>query len=125
MPRKVERTRNGGTWTEARFFSEIRAALRQKFRYWVPAQTAKIRARRRYTGSGRRKYEYQCASCKQYYPEKEININHIVQIGSLRTLEDLPGFVERLCCESPDDYNILCRDCHRLETNKQREEKKK
>lgn len=118
MPRKVERTRNGNTWTEAQFWAEVRSAFRQKFRYWKPAQTAKIRARRDYRGGGRRKYEYKCSGCKHYYPEKEINIDHIIPVGSLKRPKDLAGFLERLTPEDPDAYQVLCSECHKNKTKK-------
>jgi hypothetical protein len=43
--------------------------------------------------------------------QKETQVDHIVECGSLRRFEDLPGFTERLFCEK-EGLQILCRRCH-------------
>lgn len=119
MGKRVPRTRNLNTETESMFWTGIRSALRQKSRWWKPAQQAKKNARRPYNGKGRQKWEYQCASCKGWFKEKEIHIDHIVEVGSLRCGDDLKGFVERLFCEDVNGYQILCKDkCHHKKTHK-------
>lgn len=124
MPRKkptarkprVQKTRNAGTMTESAFWSFIRSALRQKSRWWKPVTECKQKARRKYSGPGKRqKFEYQCSICMAFYPEKDINVDHIVPAGSLNTAGDLPGFVERLFCEI-DNLQVLCATCHNKKT---------
>ena len=103
----VPRTRNAGTMTEAAYFSMIRSALRKGFRFWKPISNARMAARRSYKGSNPgQKWEYQCADCKRWFLGREVAVDHIVPVGSLRSLEDLPGFVERLTAE--DGFQVLC-----------------
>jgi hypothetical protein len=104
MPKRTPRTRNGGAWTEAHYWGRLRSALRQTFRWWGPAKQALQAAKH-----GR---AYRCARCLRLHPRKEIEIDHRVPCGSLRCLEDLPGFVARLTPEDPAAFQILCKPCH-------------
>lgn len=122
MPKKtikkprVARTRNAGTMTESAFWSFIRAALRQKSRWWKPISQAKAKSRRTYKGANKRqRYEYQCNECKDWFPEKKINVDHIEPVGALNCAADLPGFVERLFCEI-DNLQVLCTQCHDIKS---------
>lgn len=109
---KVVKPRNAGTMTESAFWSFIRSALRQKSRWWKPITQCKQNARRAYKGPNKRqKFEYQCKYCEQWFPEKRVNVDHIIPAGTLRTAADLPGFVERLFCEI-DGLQVLCSNCH-------------
>jgi 5-methylcytosine-specific restriction endonuclease McrA len=113
---KSVKVRNAGTMTESAFWSFIRSALRQKSRWWKPITECKMKARRAYKGpSKRQKFEYQCNNCKAWFPEKQINVDHIKPAGSLNCKEDLAGFVERLFCEQ-DNLQVLCESCHDVKT---------
>jgi len=115
------KTRNAGTMTDSAFWSFIRSALRQKSRWWKPITECKMKARRAYKGPlKRQKFEYQCNSCKDWFPEKKINVDHIVGAGSLNCSADLPGFVERLFCEQ-DNLQVLCTECHDKKTKLEKE----
>ena len=122
MPKKsTVKPRNAGTMTEAAFWSFIRSALRQKSRWWKPIAQAKAKAKRKYVGPlKRQKFEYQCAVCLKWFAEKNINIDHIIPAGTLRSAEDLPGFVERLFVEV-EGLQVLCSNCHDKKTAKERE----
>jgi 5-methylcytosine-specific restriction endonuclease McrA len=124
IPRKtVSKSRCAGTMTESAFWSFIRSALRQKSRFWKPITECKMKARRAYKGpSKRQKFEYQCNSCKAWFPEKQINVDHIKPAGSLNSSKDLPGFVERLFCEV-DGLQVLCEKCHDKKTKADKHEK--
>jgi hypothetical protein len=109
---RIPKTRNSGTMTESAFWSFIRSALRQKSRWWKPITECKMKARRPYKGPNKRqKFEYLCNSCNRWFPEKQINVDHIVGAGSLNCGQDLPGFVDRLFCEQ-DNLQCLCTTCH-------------
>jgi 5-methylcytosine-specific restriction endonuclease McrA len=121
-PRKnaVPKTKNAGTMTESAFWSFIRSALRQKSRWWKPIGEAKAKAKRSYKGPiKRQKFEYQCAECLQWFPDKKINVDHITPAGTLRCADDLPGFVERLFCEV-DNLQVLCETCHNKKTQSEK-----
>jgi hypothetical protein len=117
---RVAKTRNSGTMTESAFWSFIRSALRNKSRWWKPITECKQKSRRPYTGPNKRmKYEYQCNQCKGWYPEKQINVDHIIPAGTLTCSSDLPGFIERLFCEQ-DNLQVLCEKCHDIKTQNER-----
>ena len=113
IPRaKSPKLRNAGTMTESAFWSFIRSALRQKSRWWKPISQCKLNAKRAYKGPNKRqKFEYKCAECKNWFPEKQINVDHIKPAGSLNCAQDLPGFVDRLFCEQ-ENLQVLCKTCH-------------
>lgn len=120
---KVQRTRNAGTMTESAFWAFIRSTLRNKSRWWKPITLCKQAARRKYNGpNNRQKYEYQCNSCKGWFPEKMINVDHIIPAGNLNNGSDLPGFVERLFCEI-DNLQVLCSHCHDKKTSLEKAKK--
>ena len=68
---------------------------------------------------GLHRYVYVCAHCNKNHMGKDIQVDHIVPAGSLKSFEDLPGFVERLFCE-PEQLQVLCKPCHQLKTNEER-----
>jgi 5-methylcytosine-specific restriction endonuclease McrA len=112
----VAKTRNAGTMTESAFWSFIRSALRQKSRWWKPITQTKMAARRAYKGPNKKqRFEYQCAECLNYFPDKKVNVDHIIPAGTLKCADDLPGFVERLFCEA-DNLQVLCSGCHDVKT---------
>ena len=115
MGRKVERPRNGGQWSEARFFGFIRSALRSAFQRWSPKHEAKKQAKVAYN-------QYECAACKGIFTNKAVEVDHIVPAGTLTKFSDLPDFVERLFCEA-DGFQLLCKPCHQLKTNEERRKK--
>jgi 5-methylcytosine-specific restriction endonuclease McrA len=120
---KTQKPRNAGTMTESAFWSFIRSGLRQKSRWWKPITQCKLKAKRPYKGPNKRqKFEYQCNSCKKWFAEKNINVDHIIPAGTLTCANDLPGFVERLFCEV-DNLQVLCSGCHNIKTQKERNEK--
>jgi len=114
------KTRNSGTMTESAFWSFIRSGLRQKSRWWKPITECKAKAKRPYKGPlKRQKFEYQCNQCKDWFPEKKINVDHICPAGSLNSAQDLPDFIERLFCEV-DNLQVLCETCHNAKTKSER-----
>ena len=118
--KKVDKPRNAGTMSESAFWSFIRSGLRQKSRFWKPITQCKLAARRPYKGPNKRqKFEYLCNVCNKWFPEKKINIDHIQPAGSLRSAQDLPGFVERLFCEI-DTLQCICESCHNVKTQNEK-----
>jgi len=122
--RKVmHKTRNSGTLTESAFWSFIRSGLRQKSRWWKPIAECKAKAKRPYKGPlKRQKFEYQCNQCKNWFPDKKINVDHICPAGSLNSAQDLPDFIERLFCEV-DNLQVLCETCHNAKTKSEKDAK--
>jgi 5-methylcytosine-specific restriction endonuclease McrA len=120
-PKRGVKCRAGDTWTESRYFQFIRTALRGAFsRYPVKYQVLQ-EAKRIVTGQ-RHKYEHQCASCKNWFKAKEVQVDHIKPAGSLKCYDDLPSFVSNLFCEA-DNLQVLCKPCHKAKTAEERKKK--
>lgn len=124
MGKKVIKTRNAGTMSESAFWAFIRSALRQKNRWWKPITQCKQNAKRPYKGGNKRqKFEYQCNKCKKWFPDKQINVDHVLPAGELNKADDLPGFVERLFVEV-EGLQTLCLDCHNEKTKQEKQQLK-
>jgi len=120
---RVVKSRGAGTLTEAAFWSMIRSALRNKSRFWAPIKLCKELVRRKYVGPKRmQKWEYQCKTCKGWFAEKNVNVDHITPAGQLRNANDLPKFVETLFCEV-DNLQVLCSGCHDIKTKHEKNSK--
>lgn len=122
---RVERPRNAENWTESQYWSAVRSALRRAFRYWKPLQIVKNNARRKYTGSNKRqKWEYQCAKCHSWFKGDEVQVDHIIPCGPLKSYRELPGWLKRLTPEGLNAFQLLCISCHEVKTNEDREKGK-
>lgn len=120
---RVARSRNLGTETEAVFFGKIRSGLRKQHMYWRPMQRAKKRV-------SINSKTFRCECCGQAVPKRvpvvvksgkkkgrtvvkgNMEADHIVPCGSLNCFADISGFAERLFCENPLGYRVICKDCH-------------
>ena len=117
---RVPRTRAGGTWTEASMWSFIRSGIRQLSRRWPPLSDVIKLHRRPYHGPNkRRKWEVMCAACGHWYAQDEVEVDHIVPCGSLKSFADISGFCERLFVEA-DGLQVLCESCHEKQTAAER-----
>ena len=120
----IPKPRNNGTMTESAFWSFIRSSLRKASMYWKPLQQCKLEARRPSKNSNKRqKWEYQCAECTKWFKGEEIQVDHIIDAGSLKSADDLKGFIER-CFVEAGGYQVLCKACHQIKTNAAREANK-
>ena len=126
MKRQLKpKPRNNGTMTEAAFWAFISNSLRKRTRVWKPINEVKKEARRPYVGENkRRKWEYECNHCGNFFSDNEVVVDHVIPVGSLRCAEDLPRMVETLFCEK-DNLQCLCTPCHQVKTNKEREQRNK
>lgn len=107
--------------TEAQFWGFIRSNLRLASRKWAPRRIALEVARRPSQSENKKlKWEFQCSKCRNWFPQKNVEVDHVVPTGSLRSYEDVAGFVERLFCEV-NGLVVLCEQCHRTKTNSSRE----
>jgi len=101
-----------GTLTNAAFFGMIRSALRNKSRWYYPIKVCKERNRVPYIGSNkRRKWSYRCEKCHKLFDLREVNVHHKIECGELNSFSDLPGFTQRLFCDS-SELILLCNNCH-------------
>lgn len=118
---RVPRPRAGGEWTEAAFWGFLRSNLRLASRKWPPlARLTLERARRSSQSLNKRlKWEFQCADCCQWFPRKEVEVDHLVPCGPLSSWDELKTFAERLFCET-DGLTVRCETCHQAKTNEGR-----
>ena len=108
-------------WTEAKFWSFVRSGLRSKANRWPVKYEVLNAAKRPYVGENKRqKFEYLCAICNRYHPQKAIEVDHIIPAGKLSSYDDLPSFVERLFC-GKDGLRVLCKPCHQVVTKNAKE----
>lgn len=118
---RVPRTRAGKTMTEAQFWGFIRAGLRSKSQRWPPRYHILNKHKRNAVGK-RHRYEYQCADCKEWFKQADVQVDHIVPCGSLKSFDDVGEFTKKLFCEE-DGLRVLCKSCHQLRTNEERDAK--
>ena len=119
--KRTDGTRAGGEWTEAAFWGFLRSGFRDMSRRWPPiVRLALQRARRPYKGPNKRqKWEYGCAFCGGWFKGDEVKVDHIQPTGSLKSWDDVRGFLERLFCEV-DGLRVLCEPCHATRTDNDR-----
>lgn len=125
---RVARTRNGGTWSEAKFWGCLRSALRRTYRFWKPAVMALKAARIPMSGPRGRKWGFICAGCGKAYLRKQVNIDHKEPAGALTDYAHIGPFLKRLTPEDPAAYQVLCTGagtcrCHEAKTAKDKAER--
>jgi 5-methylcytosine-specific restriction endonuclease McrA len=116
--------RNGGRWTEARYRSFIRSALRGAFRKWPPkfdVLKSAANGKSINTATGRLAMHYTCASCKGTFPLKEVQVDHIKPIVDVKKgFVSWDSFINNLYCEA-NNLQVLCKDpCHKEKTKLER-----
>lgn len=117
---KKTRLFNNGEWTEARFNSFIKSALRKASIKWPPKYKCLSEA---FTGSqinlksGRMAKHYKCAKCLGAFPSKDVQVDHIKPI-----IDPTIGFttwdnvINDMFCES-DNLQVLCLACHKIKSD--------
>lgn len=124
MKKKVPKVRNLNTFTESQFWGFLRSGLRRQFRFWKPLLEAKRLAKRDYKGVNKKqKFEYQCNCCKKWFKDSQVQIDHIIPVGSLLNWDDVVPFIQRLIPDDVKSFQVLCTECHQQKTNKERNEK--
>lgn len=120
----VEKPYASGQWTKARYWSFIRSNLRRA--RWPVIYQVKKEAQLPNDGrfDKRTKFMYKCEHCKEIFKGNQVQVDHIVPCGSLKSYDDLAGFVERLFCER-EGFRLLCKGCHQNVTNEERKSNEK
>jgi len=113
----IERPFGDGNISNAAFFGMLRAALRNKSRFFPSVANCKERVKEPYIGTiKRRKWSYRCEDCHKLFDSKSIFVHHKIECGELNSFDDLPGFVKRLFCDSKD-LTAICDLCHSKKHN--------
>lgn len=108
------------TWSEARFWTFVRSALRAAWnRYPVKFEVLKEAyvCTKENIKTGKQAKHYRCNECKELFPAKEVIVDHIEEVGTLKCYEDLPDFVRKLFC-GKDGLRVMDKECHRLRHSK-------
>lgn len=127
-----ENTRNNGRWTESRYNSFIKSAIRSMSGRWpvkydaLKAAQAGVKVNEK---TGRMAMHYCCAECKNLFPAKDVQVDHIHPIVPLTMVESLDWnvVISNALCEI-DGMQVLCKPCHKsksLEENAERRANKK
>jgi 5-methylcytosine-specific restriction endonuclease McrA len=120
--------RCGGRWTEARYRTFIRSALRGAFRRWPPKfDVLKNAATERKTSSvtGKMAMHYQCALCEKEFPLRSVQVDHVKPIVSLsKGFVSWDDFIDKLFCEAKN-LQVLCKPCHSVKTKGERSKRGK
>ena len=119
---------NGGKWTDSRYRSFVMGVLRAGVRRWEQFWEAKKAAsvgKRVNKQTGRQTEHFKCAGCGELFTARDIQVDHIDPV-----IEPVVGFVDwdttidRMFCEA-DNLQVLCTECHREKTNRERKERKR
>ncbi len=118
--RGVELCRAHSTKTEAEFWAFILSALRAATKFWKP-KMIKLRAGRRPSQSAnkRLRWENSCEHCLQWFPESEIEVDHIVPCGGINGIDKVVGWIKRAFVEV-EGFQRLCKTCHKKKTLEER-----
>lgn len=99
----------------------MRSGLRALWtKYPVKYQVLQEARRKSQSPNKKLKWEFCCKECNNWFPQKQVSVDHIISAGSLNDFSDLPGFVERLLCKK-EGLQVLCDTCHQKKTNEERE----
>ena len=106
---------NNKQWTQARFNSFVKGALRAASQRWPPKYSVLSKAfttRKENKATGRLAKHFRCSKCKEEFPQKEVEVNHIVPVVPLSGFDSWDKVIERLFCEE-DGLEVVCRVCHK------------
>ena len=122
QPLTERTTFNDGLWTKGKFNAFITSILRSGSRRWGPKYTTLAEAKtikKVNTVSGRIAQHYLCNICKEEFPAKDVQVDHIVGMGKGRSWDD---FINELYCEK-DNLQTLCKPCHSIKTKAENKKK--
>lgn len=117
---------NGGQWTEARYNSFIKSALRSASQRWPPKYQVLSEAKlgkRVNPATGRLAEHYLCNACKSAFPLKGVQVNHIDPVIPVTGFDSWDAVIHRMFCEK-DKLEVLCIPCHKDITKQENEERK-
>ena len=121
-----EKKHNAGEWTEARYISFIKSALRSASQRWPPRYRTLSSAfvgKRINPASGRIAGFYKCNSCANAFVMKDVEVNHIVPVVPITGFDSWDNIINRLFCEQ-EGLEVLCKPCHKRITKQENLERK-
>ena len=113
-------------WTKARRHSFIVSVLRSGTRKYPPKYETLNEAKTEKkinVKTGRLAQHYLCNVCKNDFPAKDVQIDHILPVVSSEGFTTWDAYVESLYC-GKSNLQTLCTDCHKIKTSKETSERK-
>lgn len=115
-------------WTEGRWRAFVVSALRSASRRYPPKYNtlnASKTEKKVNEKTGRIAQHYQCAKCKCEFTSKDVEVDHIKPvIDPKKGFKSWDEYINRLFC-TEDNLQVLCKPCHKIKTNKEKEITKK
>jgi hypothetical protein len=124
--------RNGGDWTEERFYGFVKSGLRSLSMKWPPKYKVKTKARvdrgvYRCVGYKRRAHRVPTSlppKHGQKRRQQNVFVDHIIPIIDVKKgFTTWDEVIERMFCEERG-LQVLCKACHDKKTGDERQERK-
>lgn len=109
--------------TEAAFMSYVRGGFRKSIWSRYPVKTSFMKAnriRQINPKTGKMCYGFECAVCKEFYPQSNIEIDHIKGNHKFKTLDDASDYFKAILYVDYEDLQAMCKDCHRIKSYAER-----
>jgi 5-methylcytosine-specific restriction endonuclease McrA len=74
--------------------------------------------------TGRLAKHFKCSRCKESFPQKDVEVNHIVPVVPVTGFDSWDGVIERMFCEE-DGLEVVCKPCHKQISQEEREQRKR
>ena len=124
----VDKKRNGGEWTDARFRSFVTSALRAASRRWPPKYKALKEAfvgKKTNKKTGKLAMHYKCAKCKKLFVAADVQVDHVLPVVDPKVgFIGWDSFIDRIFCEI-ENLQVMCKPCHKVKTEQEKAERKK
>jgi hypothetical protein len=114
-------------WTAGKFRTFITGVLRSGFRkYPSKYETLKeASVGKKLNHKTKRIAEhFKCAECKQDYPAKEVNVDHVSPVVCpVEGFVNWDVYIKRMFC-GKENLQVLCKTCHDLKSAEERKVRK-
>lgn len=113
-------------WTESKFQSFIKSILRSGSQRWPPKYKVLNDAKRGKqlnTTTGRIAEHYECSECGNLFPSKLVVVDHINPVVPTTGFISWDNVIYRMFC-SGLGLQVLCKECHKVKTKQENEERK-
>jgi 5-methylcytosine-specific restriction endonuclease McrA len=114
-------------WTEGRKKAFITSLLRSGFRKFPPKSLvlkAAAVGKKINTKTKRVAEHYVCNGCKEHFPQKDVQVDHIDPVVGKEGFVSWDRFIDRLFCPK-ENLQVLCSECHTEKSRKENEERVK
>ena len=114
--------------SQADFMSVVRSGIRQglwnKHRVKMELKKTTRRKIKNPRPNPRKGAEFvwgcECNICHGEFRESDCEVDHLVGESSLKDLDDLVAFFKKIVLVTPQDLQIVCKECHGIKTYSER-----